>query len=681
MAAPGVLVGDTDADAGTTLSAVKDTDPAHGSLTLGADGSFTYTPAAGYYGPDSFTYHASDGGLDSNVATVSITITDFNDPPATVADSATTDEDVQLAVAAPGVLGNDSDPEGLALTASLSAGPAHGTLDLAADGGYTYTPAANYNGVDSFTYRAFDGAVYSAVTTVSLTVTSVPDAPVAVADSYSTNEDTALSVAAPGVLANDSDGDATTPTAVKDSDPAHGSLTLSANGSFTYTPAGGYSGPDSFTYHASDGSLTSSTVTVSISVVAVNDPPVTVVDSATTTEDTALTVSAPGVLGNDSDPEGAGLTAVLGTGPAHGTLNLAANGGYLYTPAANYNGADSFTYRASDGGVQSALTTVSLTVSPVSDAPVAVADTTTANEDTALIVAAPGLKANDADVDSSAAQVIASLVAQALHGTAVVNANGSYSYTPAANYHGADSFTYHLTDETALVSATVAVSVTVTSVNDVPAVVGDAYATNEDVALVVPATGVLGNDTDADSDPLAAAVVAGPTKGTLAMATSGGFTYTPNANANGSDSFTYRATDGHGGTSASATVSLTVGAVNDPPTFTLGADPTVAEDSGLKTVTGFLTGVSPGPADEAGQTTSLPPDGRRQPAPLRRISRRSTASGTLTFRPASVPERLFAGHGDGQRTTAARRTVATTVGSRPSSSPSTGTNDPVDRQQ
>src|SRR5205823_1711289 len=184
---------------GDALTAVLVSAPAHGSLTLNANGSFSYMPAANYNGSDSFTYKANDGALNSNVATVAITINAVNDPPVANAQSVTTAEDTAKAI----VL-TASDVEGDTLTYSIVSGPSHGSLSGTAPN-VTYTPAANYNGADSFTFKANDGAVDSAAATVSITVTAVNDAPVAANDAYSTNEDTALNVAAAGVLANDSD--------------------------------------------------------------------------------------------------------------------------------------------------------------------------------------------------------------------------------------------------------------------------------------------------------------------------------------------------------------------------------------------------------------------------------------------------------------------------------------------
>src|SRR4029453_16943279 len=123
-------------------------------------------------------------------------------------------------------------------------------------------------------------------------------------------------------------------------------LALTGNGSFTYPPAANYNGPDAFTYRASDGTAQSNTATVTITVTAVSDPPTANNDTYSTNEDTLLTVATPGVLGNDTDPDSATLTAAVATGPAHGTLTFNANGSFTYTPAANYNGPDTFSYRA-----------------------------------------------------------------------------------------------------------------------------------------------------------------------------------------------------------------------------------------------------------------------------------------------------------------------------------------------
>jgi len=143
------------------------------------DGTITYTPNPDFCGTDSFTYKACDPAGACDTATVTIHVTCVNDAPVAQDDSYTTNEDTPLVVSAPGVLGNDYDVDGDPLTSVLVSGPAHGTLALNPDGSFTYTPAENFCGEDSFTYKAYDGALYSNVATVRITVTCVNDAPVA----------------------------------------------------------------------------------------------------------------------------------------------------------------------------------------------------------------------------------------------------------------------------------------------------------------------------------------------------------------------------------------------------------------------------------------------------------------------------------------------------------------------
>src|SRR5213075_3296214 len=216
------------------------------------------------------------------------------------------------------------------------------------------------------------GQADSGIATVNITINGVNDAPVAVNDSYSTAEHTPLNVVAPGVLRNDSDVDGDTLSAVLVSGPTNGSLTLNGDGSFSYLPASNYLGSDSFTYKASDGQADSGIATVSITITGVNDAPVAVNDSYSTAEDTTLNIAAAGVLANDSDVDGDTLSAVLVSQPTHGSLTLNANGSFSYVPAANYNGSDSFTYKANDGLADSSIPTVSITITGLNDAPAAV---------------------------------------------------------------------------------------------------------------------------------------------------------------------------------------------------------------------------------------------------------------------------------------------------------------------
>ena len=243
------------------------------------------------------------------------------------------------------------------MTTRLTSEPAHGTVVFNSDGSFVYTPATGFQGTDSFTYVANDGLIDSAAATVTLTVTRINSAPVAVDDIFSVNEDTLLSVALPGVLGNDTDADGDVLSVVKVQGPVHGTLVLNSHGSFDYTPSLNFRGIDTFTYLVNDGSLNSNIATVSITVINTNRAPVAVDDTYSTSEDTALSIALPGVLGNDTDADADPMTALKVAGPAHGALTLNSDGTFLYTPPANFNGTDSFTYVANDASVDSNVAT------------------------------------------------------------------------------------------------------------------------------------------------------------------------------------------------------------------------------------------------------------------------------------------------------------------------------------
>ena len=554
----GLLANDSDAD-GDTLTIVAGS-AQHGAVTVGADGSFSYIPAADFHGLDGFSYWVNDGSATSAVATVSITVNSVNDNPSSINDEYTIAEDTTLEVVPPGVLGNDTDPDSDPLSAVLVAAPQHGTLTLNADGSVNYTPEANFNGTDGFSYLASDGTGQSEVASVTINVTPAPDAPTAAADVYTTDEDVPLTIAAPGLLANDADADGDALTAHILGDPANGTVAMNSDGSFTYTPNAGFSGVDTFSYQAGDGTLFSSAAIVTINVNATNDAPSAVDDVLTVAEDGALNLDiGGGVLANDTDPDGDALIASLVSGPANGTLALNPDGSLQYTPNANFHGTDSFTYSASDGSLSDEAT-VTINVTPENDPPLAVADGYTTTEDTVLSIGSSGVLSNDSDVDGD--PLTAAVVSGPANGSLTLNPDGSFDYTPNANFNGSDSFTYSASDGTA--SAETTVTITVEPVADSPTANADAYSTGEDVALTVGAEmGVLANDVDSMGGPLTAELISGPEHGTLVLNSDGSFSYTPEANWNGSVTFTYKAIGADGETTGTATV--TIQALNDAP--------------------------------------------------------------------------------------------------------------------
>ena len=442
----GVLANDTDVDPGTTLTVSTNTNPAHGALSLNANGTFAYTPANGYIGPDSFTYRCTDGAMLSNIATVNLTVVSGpNVRPVASPDTYAATEEVTLSVnAGTGVLANDTDADGDSRTAVIVTPPASGSFTLNSDGSFSFTPALNFAGPITFTYTANDAGGPSAPATVTLNVANVNDPPVAVIDLYATDPGVTLIISAAGVLTNDTDADAgTTLTAAVVTPPAQGTLTLNANGSLNYAPAAGFTGIVTFTYRAYDGTINSNNATVTIKI---NGRPVAIANTYAATEDAQLSISAPGILANDTDPENDPLTAQLTTNVSNGTLSLSANGGFTYLPAQNFNGTDSFTYKAFDGARDSVTAvTVTLNVAAVNDAPTAGNDSYSSALNTMLTIpAATGLLGNDSDIDAQT--ITAVLNSPPASGVLGLNPDGSFTYTPATGFSGIVTFTYRATD-------------------------------------------------------------------------------------------------------------------------------------------------------------------------------------------------------------------------------------------
>jgi VCBS repeat-containing protein len=267
-------------------------------------------------------------------------------------------------------------------------------------------------------------------------------------DAYSTPRNQLLVVSSPGVLGNDTSTSNATMRANLETQPAHGIVLLSNDGSFLYTPTFSYVGSDSFTYTARVANATSSPATVTINIQDVNNPPVAQSDSYSTVENVSLNVNAAnGVLANDSSgDEGQTLTAIHVSGPAHGSLTLNTDGSFAYTPSPGYTGGDQFTYKASDGQLESSPTQVALTITIGNRPPVARNDSYLTNATAAnpLTVAAPGVLANDSDPEHTS--LTASLLAQPSNGIVSLAGNGSFTYTPEQGFNGSASFTYQVTD-------------------------------------------------------------------------------------------------------------------------------------------------------------------------------------------------------------------------------------------
>jgi|GEM_PF-5040054 len=527
---------------------------------------------------DSFDFIVQDPqGNGSITRTFDIVVTPVNDDPVGTNDAYATAEDTSLVVdAVSGVLSNDSDAEDDSLVAVIASQPTNGNVNLNADGSFTYTPNSNFSGIDSFQYEVSDGNGRTDQSTVTINVGGSNDDPVAINDTYSVGEDSSLTVTrANGVLANDSDAENDDLLASIVSQPTNGTVNLSDDGSFTYTPIADFFGTDSFEYQVSDGNGGTAQGTVLINVDGFNDPPLATNDNYTASEDSMLSMAPQnGVLANDFDPENDTLLASIVSQPANGTLNLNDDGSFDYTPNANFVGLDSFEYQINDGNGGTAQATAQIVVNNANDPPIAVDDAFATLENQPLT---GDLLANDSDLDGDSLNT--TLVALPNNGLVTINPDGTFTYTPDPDFVGNDSFVYQVDDGNNATDLA-AVEITISPVvGDNPTAVDDAFAINEDAILN---GSVLLNDVDPNSDQLVVSTtpIQGPNNGVLTLNADGTFTFAPATNFHGTDSFTYEVSDGNGGTDQ-ATVTIAVSPDNDPPiagddSFTTTEDTTLS---------------------------------------------------------------------------------------------------------
>ncbi len=575
---------DSDPD-GDPLTVSPVSGPAHGTLTLNTDGTFTYQPAAFFNGTDSFTYQISDGNGGVSTATVTIRIAAVNDAPQPGDDTFTIDEDGSAVIA---VLANDIDPDGDALTITAidnrpittgaSVAVTGGIVTLNAGGTLIFTANPDFNGTPSFTYTVSDGTV-TRDATVFGTVNAVNDAPVnTLPGSFAGREDTDLQLT--GIAISDVDADNGTMTVTLGVNAGSliafsgGNVVASGTGTANITLTGTLAdinaylaGPTAPTYRpvtdsnaavtltmttddggnsGAGGALTATSV-ATILIDPVNDAPVASDQRISTAEDTPVegTIAA-------SDVDGDPLSYVVVTQPANGRVTIDTNGRYVYTPGSNFNGTDSFAVTISDGHGGIATATVTIDVAPVNDAPVGADLAITIREDQPLSGRLP------VATDPEGAQVTYGTGTPPMHGTLTVNPDGTYSYSPAANFNGTDSFTYTVSDGTAV--STYTVTITIDPVNDAPI--------GSDLQIAVAngavASGTLPPATDPEGGTVAYAVGTVNNGATVVIGANGSYLYTPRTGFSGVDTFTYTVSDG---TDASTyTVTVTVGAANQPPT-------------------------------------------------------------------------------------------------------------------
>ncbi len=471
--------------------------------------------------------------------------------PVTNVDSATTDEDVVITV---DVLANDSDPENDALIL-LGGIDENGGAVTVVDNKLVVTPSLNFNGDTVVTYEVSDGQGNVSTGELNLTVNPVNDAPVQQDDAASTDEDSAITI---DVLDNDSDIDGDDLTVSITTNVAHGSLVLNADNTITYTPNVDYNGADSFTYTVSDGNGGASVATVNLTVDPVNDTPVAVVDMITTDEDTPIIVN---VLANDSDVDGDILTITSVVGALNGSVVINSDNTLTYTPNTDYNSSETLTYTVDDGNGGIITENVHITINSVNDAPIAQDDVFEGDQDTDITgnLLSDNGNGADSDVDGDVLAIVSQTITTA-NGMVVISTNGDFTYTPNAGYFGTDNFTYTLEDGQGGVNVATA-NITLVATNSPPSAQDDIFDSMRDDEL---SGNVLINDSDVDGDILTVqtSVITTSQGGSVSMASTGNFVYSPALGFIGTDTFEYSVFD-PSGEQDTASVTINVSARPD----------------------------------------------------------------------------------------------------------------------
>ncbi|SJM95907.1 conserved hypothetical protein [Crenothrix polyspora] len=545
----------------------------NGLLVNNNDGTWTFTPTANFNGEVALAYNVIDGNGGSVAATQGFSVAAVNDAPTGTASAELVagTEDTVYTINASDLLMGFSDVENDMLSvANLTA--TNGTLVNNNDGTWTFTPAANFNGAVALAYDVIDGNGGSIVATQSFSLASVNDAttgaPTAVLGAGI--EDTPYIINIETLLQGFSDIDGT--LAIANFTANNGTLFNNNNDTWTFTPNANYNGAVALTYNVIDGNGGSISATQSFSLAAVNDTPVGSASAtlAAGTEDTDYTILANTLLQGFSDADGDALT-VANLTVSNGTL-AAISGGWIFTPNANYNGSVALTYNVIDDNGGSIAATQSFNLTPVNDGPptgTASAELVAGLEDTAYTINAIDLLQGFIDVDNDTLSV-ANLVAT--NGTVVNNNDGTWTFTPTANYNGAVALTYDVLDGTGgSIAATQSFSLVAT--NDAPT--GSATAVlvagTEDTTYTINASDLLVGFSDIDGATLAVDGLTA-TNGDLVNNNDGTWTFTPAANYNGAVALTYNVIDGNGG-SVPATQSFSLTSVNDgSPTGTASAE-------------------------------------------------------------------------------------------------------------
>ncbi len=683
---------------GTSRGVVAVTQPSVGGTVTFVNGSsnITFTPTADYFGPVVFTYTVRNNVTptpDTAVGTVSITVTAVNDAPRVINSQFTVAEDpvaplviTPAQIFTPGPV-NESDQT---VTLGSLGSSANGTLTLVG-GSINFTPAANFFGNAVFSVTGTDNVGASTVATITVSVTPVNDAPVPFNGTLSVPEDGSLILVGPGaptdLIANSNPGPGESSTQTVRlisilSPTSQGGIITTEGGVSTYRPPANFFGTDSFFYTISDNANPelSADGTVTINVGSVNDAPLAVNDTGESARFVVLGIAAPNplaVMRNDS----AGplevndtITIVSVTTPTIGTATVNAAGtAVLFTPpTGSFNTTSTFSYTIRDAaGLTSSANVEVFIIPPV--LPFALTDTASIPEDSGAFTI--DVIANDFANDGAIKSLLSFTPPAAGTGSVVLDNRGTGAltddrliYTPPANFFGDAIFTYTMNDDKAgSQPSTATVTITVTPVNDDPAAVNRTAAGVEDEILTVQGTVITaglskGPGEDAQTLTVTGATIQTPNSGSVAV-TNGNIVYTPAKDFNGQVLVLYTVTDnGVPAKSASATLTINVAPVNDPPVG--GADPTVvtAEDtSATMTITTLLANDVSGPADEA----SPAPTFVALTAPINTANGGTVTQvgGTLVYAPAANyngPDSFVYSISDGQATANVTQTVRVT---------------------
>ncbi|MDA9213144.1 Ig-like domain-containing protein [Flavobacteriaceae bacterium] len=501
----GVLRNDTDSDSKfeTISSSLGSTSPASGNLEYNSDGSFSYiaTSTTGF-NSDTFSYIPSDGSSFGSEVTVTLEVVDITVDPNAYDNVEASTLDI---TAANGLLSNDKDVNNLDLTAAIATSPLYGTLTLAADGSFSYVHDGSENLRDVFTYNVTNAnGDISKTSFAVITHTNVNDSPTSAGTALTINEG-ASSTFTPTYT--DTDTDLSSIVFTITGDVSNGSLVNNGDGTFSYSHAGTETSSDSFVYSVSDGEFTVSDIAGTISVTAVNDVPV-----VSALEYTLDEAGSQVLAFASTDAESDSVTYSVSTNPTNGTV-VSSDGVFTYTHNGSESSSDTFQYVANDGTGNSQPVSVTITVTPVNDAPIVTAGTISLNEGSNSSIT---LSASDAEGDA----MTYAIATAPTNGTVTLDtATGALTYTHSGGENTSDTFTFTSSDS-ALTSSAGTVTVTVTAVNDAPVISADTFAVDQfdEVTFNIPAT-------DAEGNSLTYTVETDPTKGTLLDNGGGSFTY------------------------------------------------------------------------------------------------------------------------------------------------------------